>query len=183
MATTWCVSVKDEYGETIAADEWITGGAPRNPELAAAHRVSMVHLPDDSSHRHMAPNPTDQGLSDIEDELDSLNLGATDRAVDASGRQRIDDSIAMRQGGAPTGSRLAMLRSPRSGGPNNENVSAVLDRIQSEGCLCSDKDDHLCPHGGPVGVNLAFMERPSPPPDPNARYSPCPGYEGDDAMH
>jgi ribosome-binding factor A len=53
MATTWCVSVKDEYGETIAADEWITGGAPRNPELAAAHRVSMVHLPDDSSHRHM----------------------------------------------------------------------------------------------------------------------------------
>jgi hypothetical protein len=173
-------------------------------------------------HLRRAPNPTDQGLSDIEDELDSLNLGATDRAVDASGRQRIDDSIAyvvgfgfwfgfrlapgfsaatvcllfyssphvhrhhhdsMRQGGAPTGSRLAMLRSPRSGGPNNENVSAVLDRIQSEGCLCSDKDNHLCPHGGPVGVNLAFMERPSPPPDPNARYSPCPGYEGDDAMH
>ena len=47
---SWTVCVSDERGETIAADEWALGDAPRDPALAAAHRVSMVHLPDDDTH-------------------------------------------------------------------------------------------------------------------------------------
>lgn len=62
-----------------------------------------------------------------------------------------------------------MLGSPASGGPHNELITELYQKLQVNRCLCDDSESHLCPH---QMFDLSYMDRPSPPPSPRAVASP-----------
>ncbi len=145
------LQVTDEDGDVIAEAAWTTKRT--TGKLREAHTVRLPPV---------AAGPNLDGLDSA---LDNLAIARSEpsepeRPHDSDHEEpHSDDELSL----TLSGHRPEHLRSPMSGGPFNDNMVKRQMELMEKGCLCPEKHDLLCPH---AAVDLAYMERPSPPPSP-----------------